>query len=133
MKQMNPGDMVLWNGEEATLLEVRTPEEQRQEWLSHPNVVASWYTSGEDGEPEFEMLYEVKDKYGVNHVINGEKEFQLIQQGNFRCCTCIAIHPISQLALRHYGDCVCVACMQHPETRRARYPWLEEGKPKGGE
>ena len=56
-KKSLPGDAILWNGEEATLLALDTPQQQREEWQRDPGVVAGWYKSGEDEEPEFETRY----------------------------------------------------------------------------
>jgi hypothetical protein len=130
-KKSLPGDAILWNGEEATLLAIDTPQQQREEWQRDPTVVAGWYESGEDEEPEFEPLYVIQDQYGVSHVVNGEEEFNLIQQGHFRCCACIKIHPASALSKRRQGDCACSTCVEQPATRRARVSWLDAQE--GGE
>jgi hypothetical protein len=127
-KKSLPGDAILWNGEEATLLAIDTPQQQREEWQRDPTVVAGWYKSGEDEEPLFETLYEIQDRYGVSHVIIGNKEFDLLQQGSFYCCTCVAIRPISVLSKRRQGECACVTCVEQPATRHARYDWLDDNK-----
>ena len=49
MQKMNvPGDAILWNGEDAMLLDIYTPEQQREEWQSDPAAVEGWYRNDEE-------------------------------------------------------------------------------------